>query len=91
MKRAPCPSVPQACPGTPKVTCSWTVPRAPSIGHGTGTRYLIAKTRRHNPYEAPWFRRRLGLLDSDQGFVGPLCIVDRGFEFGRRDVAEVAV
>jgi hypothetical protein len=41
--------------------------------------------------ETPWFCRRLGLLDSDQGLVGPLCIVERGFEFGRRNVGEVAV
>ena len=25
-------------------------------------------------------------MDSDQGLVGPLCIVERGFEPGRRDV-----
>ncbi|WP_236715810.1 hypothetical protein, partial [Mycolicibacterium phlei] len=30
--------------------------------------------------EAPWVSRRLGLLDSDQGLVGPVCIVERGFE-----------
>jgi hypothetical protein len=30
-------------------------------------------------------------LDSDQGLVGPLCIVERGFELGGWDVAEVAV
>ncbi len=28
--------------------------------------------------ESPWFCRRLGLLDSDQWLVGPLCIVERG-------------
>ena len=43
------------------------------------------------PVESPWFCRRLGLLDSDQGLVGPLCIVERGFELGGWDVAEVAV
>ncbi len=42
-------------------------------------------------YEAPWVSRRLGLLDSDQGLVGPVCIVERGFELRGWDVAEVAV
>lgn len=41
--------------------------------------------------ETPWFCRRLELLDSDQGLVGPLCIVERRFELGGWDVAEVAV
>ncbi len=41
--------------------------------------------------EAPWVSRRLGLLDSDQGLVGPVCIVERGFELRGWDVAEVAV
>ncbi|SPX94876.1 type VII secretion target [Mycobacterium xenopi] len=41
--------------------------------------------------ETPWVSRRLGLLDSDQGLVGPVCIVERSFELGRWDVAEVAV
>jgi len=41
--------------------------------------------------ETPWFCRRLELLDSDQGLVGPLCIVERRFEFGGRNVTEVAV
>ena len=30
-------------------------------------------------------------MDSDQGLVGPLCIVELGFELGRRNVSEVAV
>ena len=30
-------------------------------------------------------------MDSDQGLIGPLCIVERGFELGRRNVGEVAV
>ncbi|MBN3459876.1 AAA family ATPase [Mycobacterium sp. DSM 3803] len=34
--------------------------------------------------ESPWIRRRLGLLDFDQGLVAPLGIVERGFELGRR-------
>jgi hypothetical protein len=41
--------------------------------------------------ETPWVCRRLGLLDSDQGLVGPWVIVERGFELCRWDVAEVAV
>lgn len=41
--------------------------------------------------ESPWFCRRLGLLDFDQGLAVPLGIVERGFELGRRKVAEVAV
>lgn len=38
-----------------------------------------------------WSYRRLGLLDFDPGLVAPLSIVERGFELGGRDVAEVAV
>ncbi|GAB4912926.1 hypothetical protein MAHJHV34_47250 [Mycobacterium avium subsp. hominissuis] len=30
--------------------------------------------------ESPWFRWRLGLLDFDQGLVGPFRSVERGFE-----------
>ena len=30
-------------------------------------------------------------MDFDQGLAGPWCIVERGFELGRRDVVEVAV
>ena len=30
--------------------------------------------------ETPWFRWRLGLLDFDQGLVGPFHSVERGFE-----------
>lgn len=41
--------------------------------------------------ETPWVSRRLGLLDPDQGLVGPVCIVERGFELDRWDVAKVAV
>ncbi|RUP04390.1 MAG: hypothetical protein EKK34_14715, partial [Mycobacterium sp.] len=44
--------------------------------HGHRRDYL--RHRRKN--ESPWFCRRLGLLDSDQWLVGPLCIVERGFE-----------
>lgn len=33
--------------------------------------------------ESPWFCRRLGLLDFDQGLVGPLGIVERGLELCR--------
>ena len=51
----------------------------------------VAKRWRFSATESPWVVRRLGLLDSDQGLVGPLCIVERGFELGGRDVAEVAV
>lgn len=32
------------------------------------------------PCESPWFCRRLGLLDYDQGLVGPQRIVERCFE-----------
>lgn len=42
-------------------------------------------------FESLWVSRRLGLLDSDQGLVGPLCIVERGFELGGWDVTKVAV
>ena len=41
--------------------------------------------------ESPWFWRRLGLLDFDQGLVAPLGILERGFELCGWDVAEVAV
>ncbi len=41
--------------------------------------------------ETPWFCRRLGLLDFGQGLVGPLGIVERGFELGGWNVLEVAV
>lgn len=44
-----------------------------------------------SPFETPWVSWRLGLLDSDQGLVGPVCIVERGFELRGWDVAEVAV
>ncbi|WP_394328494.1 DUF6575 domain-containing protein [Mycobacterium avium] len=50
-----------------------------------------AKTVVPSEIETPWVSRRLGLLDSDQGLVGPVCIVERSFELGRWDVAEVAV
>ena len=30
--------------------------------------------------ETHWFRWRLGLLDFDQGLVGPFCSVEDGFE-----------
>lgn len=42
-------------------------------------------------YESPWFRWRLGLLDFDQGLVGPFRSVERGFELCGRYVVEVAV
>ncbi|MGZ3387350.1 MAG: hypothetical protein ACXVB5_20900, partial [Isosphaeraceae bacterium] len=41
--------------------------------------------------ESPWFRWRLGLLDFDQGLVGPFRSVERGFELCGRSVVEVAV
>ena len=41
--------------------------------------------------ESPWFCRRLDLLDSDQGLVGPLCIVERSFELCGWNVVVVAV
>src|SRR5262245_21399683 len=41
--------------------------------------------------ETPWFCRRLGLVDSDQGLIGPWVIVEGGFEFYGWDVAEIAV
>ena len=31
-------------------------------------------------HETHWFRWRLGLLDFDQGLVGPFCSVEDGFE-----------
>ncbi len=31
-------------------------------------------------FESPWFRWRLGLLDFDQGLVGPVRSVEDGFE-----------
>ncbi|CAN5601317.1 TIGR01777 family oxidoreductase [soil metagenome] len=51
----------------------------------------LAKVLHRPAIETPWFCRRLELLDSDQGLVGPLCIVERRFEFGGRNVTEVAV
>ncbi len=57
--------------------------------HADSPRYLTRTLQRH--IESPWIRRRLGLLDFDQGLVAPLGIVERGFELGRREVVEVAV
>ncbi len=34
-------------------------------------------------FETPWIRRRLELLDFDQGLVVPLGIVERGFKLCR--------
>ncbi|RUP00952.1 MAG: hypothetical protein EKK34_31680, partial [Mycobacterium sp.] len=53
------------------------------VSEATGERGVVDGQRtaqwfRRN--ESPWFCRRLGLLDSDQWLVGPLCIVERGFE-----------
>jgi len=39
-----------------------------------------AKTDRWDAGESPWFRWRLGLLDFDQGLVGPFRSVEDGFE-----------
>jgi len=41
--------------------------------------------------ESPWFGWRLGLLDFDQGLVGPFWSVENGFELCGRLVAEVAM
>jgi hypothetical protein len=49
------------------------------------------KVAREQLFESPWFCRRLGLLDFDQGLVVPLGIVERGFELCRWHVAEVAM
>ena len=43
------------------------------------------------PAEAPWVWWRLGLLDSDQGLVGPLGSGERLLELCGWDVAAVAV
>ncbi|WP_236741683.1 hypothetical protein, partial [Mycobacteroides abscessus] len=40
----------------------------------TGNRFWLGKV---NLTESPWKSRRLGLLDFDQGLVGPLGIVER--------------
>ena len=39
-----------------------------------------AITSRYSAAETPWFRWRLGLLDFDQGLVGPFRSVGDGFE-----------
>ena len=39
--------------------------------------------------ETPWFRWRLGLWDFDQGLVGPVRSVERGFELGGRYVSSL--
>lgn len=49
------------------------------------------KNNVNNRTESPWFCRRLDLLDSDQGLVDPLGIVERGLELRGGNVAEVAV
>lgn len=64
--------------------------RLPVAGRGIGG-CARAKTLPLDGCESPWFCRRLGLLDFDQGLVVPLGIVERGFELCGWDVAEVAV
>ena len=59
------------------------------LGHAAGDD--IIKSRRQRRVEPHWFRWRLVLLGFDQVLVGPLGIVERGFELGRGQVAEVAV
>ena len=39
-----------------------------------------ASSNRQELLETPWFRWRLGLLDFDQGLVGPFRSVEDGFE-----------
>jgi transposase len=51
----------------------------------------VARIEAGEKIETPWFCRRLGLLDSGQGLVGPWVIVEEGFEFCGWDVSEVAV
>jgi hypothetical protein len=56
-----------------------------------GAPLVIAKGIGLRSTESPWFRRRLGLLDFDQGLVVPLGSVERGFELCGWYVVEVAV
>jgi uncharacterized protein YbjT (DUF2867 family) len=44
------------------------------------TALLEPQTYANRPIETPWFRWRLGLLDFDQGLVGPFRSVEDGFE-----------
>ena len=53
--------------------------------------FIRSQKRLAKNNESPWFCRRPVLVDSDQGLVGPLCIVERGFELSRRDVGQIAV
>ena len=49
----------------------------------TDARAVIRNARRAlgaTTIESPWFRWRLGLLDFDQGLVGPIRSVEDGFE-----------
>ncbi|GAB4926130.1 hypothetical protein MAHJHV61_48090 [Mycobacterium avium subsp. hominissuis] len=74
------------------VSYNSTDPSSPIVCHNDTYQLVNAfYTSRCNLIETPWVSRRLGLLDSDQGLVGPVCIVERSFELGRWDVAEVAV
>lgn len=62
------------------------------LGLGQPIRAEAPKShQRKQGTEPPWFCRRLGLLDSDQRLIGPVCIVEGGFELDWRNVAEVAV
>jgi hypothetical protein len=73
-----------------------TRPRAVGTWHpahenhqATHEGHVLTPCERHR--ETPWFCWRLGLLDSDQGLVGPWVIVERSFEFRGWDITEVAV
>jgi GGDEF domain-containing protein len=41
---------------------------------------MVERVRQELTTESPWFRWRLGLLDFDQGLVGPFRSVEDGFE-----------
>ena len=70
------------------VTIDWNLKESVRAGMRTKVRRLLAKydypPDLEEKAESPWFCRRLGLLDFDQGLVAPLGIVERGFELGRR-------
>ena len=101
MRVQPTVAITQPGPAQPSVT--QTVGRTPpppaspkTVIDANGTYWQVVDNDgtsccRRRRIETPWFCRRLGLLDFDQGLVGPLCIVERGFELGRWDVVEVAV
>ncbi|GAB4672249.1 hypothetical protein MOKP101_47910 [Mycobacterium avium subsp. hominissuis] len=63
--------------------------------NGIGAKYAVLAFHTNDGdgggIETPWVSRRLGLLDSDQGLVGPVCIVESSFELGRWDISVVAV